>query len=260
MSKLLDKERIIGQLIKALDIDGEEAKDLLSKFDTDFKKIRLISPIDFLLYFESKLPKDEKTLRTLFYISILESVIAAKKKHKQKVELVSKAIIKHLFKNEKIKLLGGFLFSKTYIFGSGKLSMRHLMFGEMMKDKIFNRYGYFESQKKFCSTGYPNYLCRCTEWLEVKDLQDKFIPDLVKRLLEMRGAMLHEAFPVLWFPDYDPSPEVTMYSSTIVDAHPTENHPLIFRSYESGIDSAEFYKWIRKIILGYIQDIANINP
>lgn len=254
MNKLLDATRIKNQLIKAFGISKKEAKIILTKSNDDLKKLRLVSPIDFLLYFDSVLPKDEKTLRTLFYISTLESIIAVKKSHKQKIKLVSDAIIKHLSEDEKLKLLGGFIFSKTYLFGSGKLGLRHLMIKDVMKDKKFNRYGYIESQTRYCSTGHPNYLCRCVEWLKETKSYDKYIPELVKSFSEMRGAMLHEAFPVLWFPDYKHDPKVAIYSSALVDAHPTHNHPLIFKSYESGIDSEEFYKWIKKIILEYLRN------
>lgn len=218
---LLDKGRIKKQLVQVLDMDEIVADKIVSATTKDLNLIRIISPIDFLDHCNSVLPPDEKILRTLFFLTTLESIVASKKTNKQKANLVTSAILKHLSSEEKGKLLGGFLFTDTYKFGEGKLGARHLMFQDVISDQNFNK---FESaNSKYCSTSDP-YLCRCVEWINKKGNYDLYIPNLIARLNEMRAAVLHE----------------------------------VFRTYESGLESKEFVGWIKKIIIGSLKEKVGI--
>lgn len=257
MLELINKKRIKQQSIDILGFSEKEAQKLIESVNNDLELVRIISPLDLLDYCERVLPSDEKIIRTLFYITVLESVLAAKKSNSAKIKLLSEAFCKHLDNNDKILLLNGFLFTDDYKFGEGSIvdtPPRHLMYKDMAKQQDYIKID--TSIEKYCFTG-SNRICRCITWVSQNGTFDKYIKILVERLCEMRGALLHEGFRVIWFPDFDIPEGFTHFASSLVDAHPTHTELDTFRTYESGIDSTDFYKLIKKIIKKYYLEKIN---
>lgn len=272
---LLNKERITQQLIKVLKASKTEAESIV-KGKNDLELIRLISPIDLLDYVETQLNKDEKIIKTLFFIVVLESIVAVKKTNTEKVRLIAEALKNYLNSEEKESLLGSFIFTPPYKFRKTKEHARHLMFHDYNNDEEYksrNIISYtsvtFNSKNGKnkaeienihpvpCSTGIP-YICYCVDWLMQTKNYDLYLDELARNLSSMRSAIIHEGSLIFWFPDYDFDKTET-FSATLADAFPTNSNLDEFRSYESGMRSEDFLRIIKSCLKGYLLNLPVVN-
>jgi len=188
----------------------------------------------------------------LTWIFFLESLVALKQKGKS--HKLQKLFVGYADEAEKIELLDGFLFSRRYRFGTkGKRVVRHVMFRGFLSDEKWKSENFdpsWNSWRGYCSGGTPSPICFCVDWIKSqKHLINKYLRVLIGHLYEMRCAVVHEAFPVVFFPDLFLAPHI---QSTMRDAYPIGHGLSWFRSYESSIRPNRFIEILRNVAKCYL--------
>jgi len=233
---------------KILNFSQEEIGLFNKKKRDDLTKLRLLSVIKFLGYTQL-IKENSHTFQLLGSLFVLESLVAAKRNNKLK--RVKKLFRDDLVLEDKISLLGGFIFSNKYEFRKldqkEERKMRHVMFNDFNQDINFEK-GVYINKENYCSSS-EHPICRCVDWLKENNAKvNEYIDTLIDYLYEMRHAIVHEAFPVFCLPDYSEKNTAGSFSASIIDCYPVSSNKKYFRSYEVGIDPEDFFRIIKNCI------------
>ena len=154
--------------------------------------------------------------------------------------------------NEKILLLRAFTFSTPFLLGNDPPRPRHLMYEEYKQDSKFKTKHYIEEDPSDCTESASNApLCYCERWLRERGmgkLRD-FFHTLIEKLYEMRSAIVHDAFPVLFFFHHNEQTE-EFASVSLADIY---THKKKYISYNAGLSYSEFEKLIKKAFLTFFE-------
>lgn len=212
------------RLISQLGTEQQNATDIVARL-SDMERIRLWSGLRFI----------ENRYDVLTFIFFLEALTSAMPGSKS--EKLQQLFVKNSSEQEKKDLVDGYLFSDPYSFGEGSGITRHVLFSDFNADVNWiesNLDTSWTEWQRCCSAGNSS-ICFCLKWLEenLSNL-DLYVARVVEKLYEMRCAVVHEAFPVVFLPEYKDFDNAGMVgTSTIVDAFPLRNG--LFISYECSL-------------------------
>lgn len=229
------------RLVNQMGLEHQHASKLVYKLE-ELEKVRLWAGLRFI----------ENKSDILTFIFFLESLTATAEGSKSKK--LQKVFVKHATKKDKMDLVTGYLFSKPYVFGKKKTINRHSMFKDFEQDIKWqknNMIPEWTDWKKFCSAG-NSPLCFCNKWLLDNPYKiDQYTCKIIKRLYEMRCAVVHDAFPVTFVPEYKDFDSVGMTgTSTIVDAFPLKNGKFV--SYECSLRPSRVQKIFISVITNFL--------
>jgi len=226
------KDRLASQL--GFTADG--AQNLITSLKlSDLDKVRLWCGLRFI-------DQDRDALRVLFF---LESLVAIKQRDKSRQ--LKELFVDHAEEEEKIDLVDGFFFSRPFKFDNTRGEVRHTVFDDFSQDKTWISKNIDPSSvnwKKDCSSGQAPS-CYCIQWLKDHLISiDTYVRSVVGHLYEMRCAVVHEAFPVIFF-----EPNRT---DSALDVHPIGPKPDDFISHEVTIKPERFFEIGRNVARRYL--------
>ena len=225
-----------------LNLQSGEASSVLSKM-IEVEQVRLLVAVRFLL-------KNPEPLSSLFF---LEALVASKKDAKaQKLKTLFRM---HASQEEKIELVDNFCFSKHYQFGNQREEVRHVLYADFEQDTVWKNLNMPDPNSfvQYCSAGGRAPICFCRDWLnEHQSKIDRFLDEVVGKLYEMRCAVVHESFPVLFVSDYSKQEKKMGINSTLVDVYPVGKNLDEFCSYESSINGERFNEITRNVAKRYL--------
>lgn len=242
-------EKLKEVLKTAIGLSDEEADGIIKKRKNELEKVRLLSVMNFLNY-TFHITEPAYTFRLLGSIFALEGLVAAKQQGK-KVK-VKRLIRENIDSDNKVSLLGGFIFSKEYEFRKGTIRpLRHIMFGDFDKDTDFKTENCVNDVEDCSTSNHP--ICYCVDWLRYNRTKiDYYLDILIDYFYEIRNAVVHESSPVLALPDYSGKYMVGSFSASLIDAYPVGGNKKYFRSYEAGIDPDIFFSIIKNCIKNHL--------
>ncbi|MFH1347145.1 MAG: hypothetical protein ABIH22_00460 [Candidatus Margulisiibacteriota bacterium] len=248
MASELDK-KLTQTLEITLSVSENCAKGIIKKAHTDLEKVRIDAVIRFLSY-SQRVKEDSFLFRLLGSLFVLESLCSAKENNKtRKVQGLLRENIEF---EDKISLLGGFMFSRKYEFRRESIHpLRHIMFGDFDKDERYKKENYI-TEVKYCNAP-PSSMCHCVNWIRKNpSCTDRCLDTLISYLYEMRHAVVHEAFPVFGLPDYSEKNTGGFDSASLLDTYPVSKDKKYFRGYESYIDPDIFFTIIKNCVRNYL--------
>ena len=183
--------------------------------------------------------QEGRILSTLFF---LEFLVARNKRNKS--ERIQELFVAHADKREKLDLISAFLFSKACEFQSMIPSIRHVFFEGVGLDQEWLNSNFITDLSINCSlSAVP--ICRCMEWLQDHAADEEklsgYLREVIHHLYEMRSAVVHESFPVLFFADV--GPHAGSYPLTRKKS---------FRYYESFMQPKPFFEISKNVAKKYL--------
>ena len=235
------------ELITCLELSVVEAEQVI-KILPEIQALRLSAALRFKRIADFYVSEKASGLRGLLDLFTFESLIFYKKG--QKDEKFKWLLREHISSEDKIELLSSFTFSEPYKFKTDHGKCRHLMYPDFLRDMKFrNKNCASNSEPEHCSLR----LCYCDAWLKTQASVDAHLDLFTERLLEMRNAFAHEAFPIFLLPRYEGSRDAATYSSTILDCYPLREEKMIFRSYECCLDPAIYFRITKACMKNFIK-------
>jgi hypothetical protein len=202
--------------------------------------LRFIIAVRFLMHaIHNELQERATTLKIASLIFTIEGVAPVTlRPNRKRVEMF---LVRYLAREDKLRLLGNFLFSRGHPIGVGEADHpRHLMIAKALADTTYRKANWIETDPNFCSTGQQQ-LCFCSMWLAEQGAEviDNFTKELANKLYDMRNAVTHDAVPVFFASSQEERPaDTATWSMMLVDAYSHDNRE-VFTTYESGIFAEE---------------------
>lgn len=222
-------EDLTKRLVSQMNLEQQSAVDLVAKLSS-LELVRLWSGLRFI-------ERHFDALTLIFFMESLTAMDPGTKSQKLK-----QLFVQNSSTQDKLDLVDGYMFSEQYTFGGSHGITRHLMFADFEVDTHWKKNNLDPSWTMWqdgCSTGTSS-MCFCLKWLE-ENLRklDLYVAGVVGKIYKMRCAVAHEAFPVIFLPEYEDFDSANMIgTSTIVDAFPWPNGKFI--TYECSLHPCRF--------------------
>lgn len=246
------KQMLESELQGVLGFDLVTAKKLAESFSEDYHALRLWQGLRSKYLATHSISKKANGMSVIYEIFLLEA-LTFYDKGKDKLK---KLFRENLDYNDKETLLCEFQFSEDYKFQQTHSVPRHLMFMDCDKDNAFKEMFCITKDVSDCSGGTAP-ICYCKDWLrEHKDNVDLYLNLWVERFVEMRNAVVHESFPVVFLPSYEGKETAASFNSSVIDAYPLKEAKR-FRSYQSYLDPEIFFSITKNCIKKFLAQKLN---
>lgn len=172
-------------------------------------------------------------------------------------ERLKRFLVRYLSRDDKLTMLGGFLFAGGHTLGGSGTRARHLMHARALADTCYRQQNFQDRDPDFCSTR-PIPICFCAAWLAGQEdtAVDGFVEELGGRLYDMRNAVAHDAAPVFFASSTtERPPDAAQWSMTLVDVFPRDQRETFVR-YESGLQVEDIVSIFRSGLRRCFEDGA----